>query len=65
MRMDFERLKDATGGPYEKPVSAIQRRGVMRKIDERRLKEFCDKSLAQDQGAGHQVFRSLRDKVVV
>jgi hypothetical protein len=35
MRMYFELLKDATGGPYEQSVSAISRRTVARTIQQR------------------------------
>ena len=35
MRMYFEPLKDATGGTYEQSVSAINRRHVSRKIQQR------------------------------
>jgi hypothetical protein len=40
---------------------------VYLRVPQHRFKtqEFCDKSLAQDQGAGHQVFRSSRYKVAV
>ncbi len=35
MRMYFELLKDATGGTYEQSVSAINRRGIVRKFEQR------------------------------
>ena len=37
MRMYFELLKVATGGSYEQSVSAINRWGIVRKLEQRGL----------------------------